>query len=171
MSADYKLPPELVQAAQSLEQQIRDSGVISRTIPLSEWDSLAPKIKNFVPRWLASLLANHKLAEVAFKRPHESQNWERYFYFWLPFAYAKRVTPDDPIASKTNGWWLTKEMIDRGYIPLSDESDGDLWVTPISGDATSPIYLYSLTADCFILAGETIAAFLASCAISDEEHR
>ena len=108
------------------------------------------------------LISGQLWAGVAFERPHEDGEWERYFGFWTPSAYAQRVTPDDPVASKTNNWWLTKEFIEDGFISISDESDGDEWLISIAGNATSPVYLYDLSARQRKLVSDRMASFLAS---------
>jgi len=160
MASENILPNELVAVARSLEQQSRQLGLSNRTIPLAEWDSLSPKVRGMIPGWLMKLLSSHSLAGLALERPHEHGTWDRYFGFWTPSAYAQRVTPDDPGAR--NGWWLTEEMIQDGFIPLSDESDGDMWLTSITGTPLSPVYLYDLSAGERKVAGDSMAGFLAS---------
>ena len=162
MASENILPNELVAVARSLEKQSQQLGLSNRTIPLTQWDSLSPTVRGMIPGWLMKLLSSHSLAGVAFERPHEHGDWERYFGFWTPSAYAQRVTPDDPVASKTNGWWLTEEMIQDGFIPLSDESDGDMWLTSITGTPLSPVYLYDLSGRKRKVAGASLASFLGS---------
>jgi hypothetical protein len=80
-----------------------------------------------------------------------------------------RITPDDPIASQNNGWWLTKELIEEGFIPLCNESDGDMWITSISGDASSPVFLHSLSGMERKLIAGNMALFLAGCKASHDQ--
>jgi hypothetical protein len=169
MANEVILPNELIEVATSLEKQFQVLGVPSRKIPLAEWDCLSPKVRNLIPQWLIALLANHSLAGALLERPHEIHNWERYFSFWTPSNYAERVTPDDPVASRTNGWWLTEEFIKDGFISLSDESDGDEWLTSIRGDASSPVYIYDLSGRQRKIASENLARFLASCKVSKKQ--
>ena len=169
MASENMLPDELVKLAQTLEKQFQQLGLSNRAVPLAEWDSLTPKVRSLIPRWLTELLASHSLADVVFERPHECGEWQRYFAFWTPFNYRERVTPDDPIASKDNGWWLTKEMIQEGFIPLCDESDGDMWLTSIAGNASSPVYLYDLSGGKRKVAGDSMTNFLASLKICKDQ--
>ena len=169
MPTEHTLPPELTAAAQTLERQIQSLAIPSQKIPLTEWDSLAPKVRSLIPRWLMELLANHSLAYVALERPHEIGEWERYFSFWPPHWYAGAITPDDPVASRKNGWWLTKEFIEDGFIPLSNESDGDYWLISITGGPTSPVYLFDLSGRKRIVASKNMAEFLASFKISKNQ--
>jgi hypothetical protein len=169
MTNEKNLPTELIAAAQSWEKQFQQLGLSSRTIPLTEWDSLPPSARRLIPQWLMDLLATHSLAGPLLERSAEAGEFQRYFSFWLPVTYAQRVTPDDPVASAKNGWWLTEEMINDGFIPLCDESDGNLWLTSISGSASSPVYLCDLSAAMREAASDTMASFLASCNVSKNQ--
>jgi len=53
-------------------------------------------------------------------------------------------------------------MIQDGFIPLSDESDGDMWLTSITGTPLSPVYLYDLSGRKRKVAGASLASFLGS---------
>jgi hypothetical protein len=78
------------------------------------------------------LLATHSLVGPVLERPHESlEDCVRIFRFWEPATYAKRITPDDPVARKRNDTFISEQLIAAGYITISDESDGNMWVTPI----------------------------------------
>ena len=169
MANENLLPKDLIAVATALEKQFQALGVPSRKIPLAEWDCLSPKVRNLIPRWLIDMLANHSLAGALLERPHETHDWERYFSFWTPSNYAERVTPDDPVASRDNGWWLTEEFIKDGFIALCDESDGDEWLTSITGDASSPVYIYDLSGRQRKIASENLARFLASCKVSKKQ--
>ena len=169
MANENILPNELIEVATSLEKQFQVLGVSSRKIPLAEWDCLSPKVRNLIPRWLIALLANHGLDNALLERPHERHEWMRYFSFWGPSNYVEWITPDDPSASRSNGWGLTKEIIEEGFVPLCHESNGDMWVTGITGDASSPVYIYDLSGRERILASESMAIFLASCKVSKDQ--
>ncbi len=163
------LPPDLINTARDLERQFDSLSVNCRKVPLDEWNVLSAEVKALIPSWLVELLANHRLSGPLLERPHEYQEWERYFRFWSPATYLQRVTPNDPVASCKNGWWLTEEMIRAGFIPLCDESDGDLWATSLTGDASSPVYLYDLSGDERRMVAENMALFLAGCKVSPDQ--
>jgi hypothetical protein len=163
------LPNELVEVAVSLEKQLQELGIPSRKINLAEWDALPSKVKSWIPRWLMVLLANHSLAGPSLERPHESGSWQRYFCFWSPDEYLKRITPDDPKRSQDNDWWLSEMIIDLGFIPISDESDGDMWIASLADGPSAPVYVYSLTAHEKVLMGDSMASFLASFKASEDQ--
>ncbi len=163
------LPNDLVEIATALERQFQELGIPSRKIKLAEWDALPSKAKNLIPRWLMILLANHCLAGPALERPDERGERERYFCFWTPAEYEKRVTPHDPVHSGKNDWWLSEIIVNLGFIPISDESDGDRWIVSLTGGPSSSVYLYSLTGHEKILAGDNMARFLASFRASEDQ--
>jgi hypothetical protein len=157
------LSPELVRSARKLEQEFQLLNLSARKVSLDEWNVLSQEAISCIPGWLTELLAMHSLVGPLLERPHEYAPYPRYFGFWWPPVYADRITPGDPIASEKNGWWLTEQFINDGFVPLSDESDGDIWLTSISGDASSPVYLYSLAHDEREIASPSLASFLETC--------
>jgi hypothetical protein len=160
------LPPELINVATAMEQQFDSLKVNCRKVPLDEWNMLSAEVKALIPTWLMELMANHRLSGPLLERPHETGTWERYFRFWSPTTYLRMITPNDLVASQKNGWWLAEEMIQAGFIPLCDESDGDLWLTSLTGDASSPVILYDLSGDQRKVMAENMALFLVGCKIS-----
>jgi len=169
MPSENELPRDLVSTARSLEERFQALHIPNYKIPLRDWDSVPSTARGFIPNWLRNLLAIHSLAGPVLERPHEHGEWERYFSFWTPSIYAKRVTPDDPVLSRNNGWWLTETIIKDGFLPLSDESDGDLWIISITGGPTAPVYLFDLSGRKRKLAGESVAKFLATFTVSEDE--
>jgi hypothetical protein len=128
---------------------------------MADWDCVPPKVNILIPGWLKQLLASHSLFGPEFERPHEYADWERYFAFWEPSTYAGRIKlkPDDPI--------VTAEIINRGFIPISDESDGDMWVVSTTAGPSSPVHISSLTGLKTKVTSPNLAAFLASSKICD----
>ena len=169
MTAMPTLPPELVEVATSLERQFQERGIHGQKVGLAEWDALSAKARSLIPSWLITLLANHALAGPILERPHESGRWMRYFCFWTPAEYAKRITPDDPVRSRDNDWWLSEIIVGLGFIPISDESDGDMWIASMTGGPSAPVYIYSLTGHETILMNDNMAGFLASFKISEDQ--
>jgi hypothetical protein len=157
------LPEDLIRMAISLEEQFRSLEKVSRKIPLEEWNSLTPTTKSLIPSWLQELLAGYRLAGPVFERLHENGRWHRYFRFWEPVTYGERSASDDSM--------VFEEVIAAGYIPLSDESDLDVWITPIAGDATSPVFLYDASGMEIREVSKNLTDFLASCKTSDWDGR
>lgn len=169
MTAMPNLPASLVEVGDSLERQFRERGLDCQKVGVAEWDVLSVPVRSLIPSWLVTLLANHALAGPMLERPHESGSWMRYFCFWTPADYAKRITPNDPILSRNNDWWLSEIIVGRGFLPISDESDGDMWIVSRSGGPSAPVHLYSLTGHDTILMGEDMAGFLARFKICDDQ--
>jgi hypothetical protein len=165
----YSLPKELVDVATKLEKQFQQLEIPSRKIKLDEWEVLPAKAKELIPFWLMNLLANHSLTGPILERAHESGSWQRYFCFWSPDEYLKRITPDDPIRSENNDWWLSEIIVGLGFIPISDESDGDMWIASVADGPSAPVYVYSLTAHEKVLMGDSMASFLAGFRISEDQ--
>jgi hypothetical protein len=163
------LPTELVEVATSLEKQFQQRGINSRKVDLAEWDALSVKARSLIPAWLITLLANHALAGPILERLHEGGRWMRYFCLWTPAEYAKRLTPDDPIRSRNNDWWLSEIIIGLGFVPIADESDGDKWIASIAGGPSAPVYIYSLTGHETVLMSDNMASFLAGFKISEDQ--
>jgi len=69
------------------------------------------------------------------------------------------------------GYCFKDEFIEEGLIMISDESDGDVWLTSISGGASSPIYLFDLSGHEKIFASSRIALLMVSMAVSSESFR
>src|ERR1700722_1093684 len=129
------LPENLIAVASSLEAQFDRLQIPHRQVPMSEWDVLSPPVREWIPNWLVTLLESYRIAGPLLERKHERHNYHRYFRFWEPFTYQERITPNGQAPSFD--WVITEEVVGAGFIPLSDETDGDMWVTPITGDASS----------------------------------
>ena len=133
------LPRPLTTAAILAEQQLQAKGVRARKVSRAEWDALPGQVQRLVPPWIRELMDAHSLLGLVMERrslfPHES--WCRYFPFWSPDNFKDVLLSGDPI--------MEEEIIAKGFVPISNESDGDLWITPSDGDADAPILLFSLT--------------------------
>jgi hypothetical protein len=134
------LPQPLIDAAMLAEQQLQMRGVRTRKIPRAEWNALPEKVQRLVPSWMPELMAAHSLLGLVMERrslfPRES--WCRYFPFWSPREFQDVLLCGDPN--------MEEDVIAKGFVPISNESDGDLWITPVEGDASAPVLLYRLTA-------------------------
>jgi hypothetical protein len=80
-------------------------------------------------------MEQHALLGLVMEIPHKT--WNRYYPFWSPDNFRDVLGSGDPV--------MEKEIISEGFVSISNESDGDLWITPSDGDADSPILLFSLT--------------------------
>jgi hypothetical protein len=165
MFTEVVLPADLIQSAHSLEERLQLLHVPTRKIQLTEWNSLSSKIQNLVPNWIPTLLAKYSLIGGVLEcgNCYEDQNWARNFCFWGPAEYERNLSSED--------YNLGEEILATGLVPISDEKNGDMWVTSISGGPSSPIYLFDLSGMKKILASSRLALLMASMAISEVSFR
>jgi hypothetical protein len=164
-ATELMLPEELITSARCLEARFELLRVPSRTVPPEEWDALAPVIRNAVPLWLQTLLAQHCLVGGTLEYQDLDRSWPRTFSFWPPKQYARECEEGS----------LNRRLIDFGFVPLSDEQDGDLWLTEINHGPTGAIYLLQHSDwngkqptfdNGLTFASSRLALFLASMAVS-----
>jgi hypothetical protein len=163
MITEITLPPELTKAAESLETRLQLLHVPTRTVPIAEWNSIPEAILHLIPDWIPTLLARFSLLGCVLECQHNEDHcaWPRYFCFWGPEAYARNLWGE-------HCYCFTDEFIAEGAVMISDESDGDVWLTSIKGGPSSPIYLFSVTGHEKIFASSGISLLMASMAVSPE---
>jgi hypothetical protein len=163
MIAEVTLPPELTKAAESLEQRLHLLSVPTRKVSMAEWNSMPEAIHHVVPSWIPALLSRFSLLGSVLECRHNQQNatWERCFCFWGPAEYTMNLFGESHYCFKD-------EFIAEGLVMISDEADGDMWLTSISGGPTSPIYLFDLSGHEKVLASSRMALLMASMAVSGE---
>ena len=157
------LPNELIEIATSLEKQFRVLRVPSRKIPLAEWDCQSLEFRKVIPQWLITLLANHSLVRPFLDLGEGFSDFGEVFSFWPPAAYSKNFSDS----------MIDDHIVKAGFVPLSDTSDGsgNLWLTSITGDASSPIYLFGLSSCEIKLVGGNLTRLLTSCTVDGKNWR
>jgi hypothetical protein len=93
------------------------------------------------------------------KNNNDDATWERRFSFSGPDQYRDFLLSRDYV-------WET-EILAAGFVPISHEQNGDLWVTSIKEGPSAPIYLFSLSDMERIFASSRIALMISSMAISE----
>ena len=163
MITEVTLPPELTKAAESLEQRLQILSVPTRKIPMGEWNAMPETIHHLVPSWIPSLLSRFSLHGAVLECRHNGHtaSWQRFFDFWEPEAYTQNL-------SGGSFYCFKDEFIAEGMVMISAETDGDMWLTSISGGASSPIYLFDLSGHERILASSRIALLMSSMAVSHQ---
>lgn len=135
------LPPPLTDAARRAETRLQEMGVRSRKVSRAEWAALPPEVQRLVPAWIPELMEEHALLGLVMEKeqPLPQEKWarRRFYPFWSPSDFRDVLLSGDPI--------MEEDIIAEGFVPISNESDGDQWITPLNGDANSPILLFSLT--------------------------
>jgi ankyrin repeat protein len=161
MITEITLPLELIKAAESLEQRVRLLKVPARKVPLAEWNLVPQNIHDLIPNWIPTLLANFNLhgAVLEFQNNSENATWPRYFYIWGPAEYARNL-------SGKSRYCFADEFIADGLVMISDESDGDVWLTSISGGPSSPIYLFNVSGHEKSIASSRIDLLMSSMTVS-----
>jgi hypothetical protein len=133
------LPQPLTDAARRAEARLQEMGVRSRKVSHAEWAALPSEVQRLVLAWIPELMEEHALLGLVMEKgslfPHET--WRRFYPFWSPGDFRDVLLSGDPI--------MEEDIIAEGFVPISNESDGDQWITPLNGDANSPILLFSLT--------------------------
>jgi hypothetical protein len=148
------LPKELVEIAVSLEKQFQKLNVPSRKIELAEWHCLSEESRKMIPNWLVTLLADYSLFGQALKLGKEFSKDGEAFCFWSPSIYSNGFTD----------YTYIEEILKPGFIPLSDTLDGtgNLWLTKITDNPFSPIYLFDLSGSEIKLIGGNLIELLKS---------
>lgn len=163
MISEVTLTTELTRAAESLELRLQLLSVPTRKVPMAEWNSMPEAIHRVVPGWIPTLLSRFSLFGSVLECAHNQQDatWGRYFCFWGPEEYSRNLFGDSHYCFKD-------EFIAEGLVMISDEADGDMWLTSISGGHSSPIYLFDLSGHEKVLASSRMALLMASMAVSKE---
>jgi hypothetical protein len=115
-------------------------GVRSRKVLRAEWAALPPEVQRLIPVWMPELMEAHALLGLVMEGrglfPREE--WRRRFYpFWSPGDFRDVLMSGDPI--------MEEDIIAEGFVPISNESDGDQWIASLNGDANAPILLFDLS--------------------------
>jgi hypothetical protein len=129
------LPQPLSNAARRAEERLQEMGVRARKVSRAEWDALPSEVQRLVPAWIPELMEQHALLSLVMEIPYKT--WARFYAFWSPGDFRDVLLSGDPI--------MEEQIIAEAFVPISNESDGDQWITPVNGDANSPIFLFSLT--------------------------
>ena len=161
MSIENILTRELMESASLLESRFRMLNVPTWKVPIEEWNSLPSNIQKLVPNWIPILLANYALTGAILECLNKNQRWPRYFWFNRPADYEK-------VLEDVGDTSLEQEVLNEGLVPISDENNGDMWVTSISGGPQSPIYLYQHSGGDKLFASSRISLLMASMAVSEK---
>lgn len=158
MITEIELPLELTKAAESLEKRLQILSVVTRKAPMAEWNAMPEPIHHLVPPWIPTLLSRFSLLGSVLECRHnvEDAAWPRLFCFWGPTQYVHRLSD------------CHFEFLSEGFVMISDEADGDFWLTSIAGGPSSPIYLWSLSGRERILASSRIALLMSSMGVAEE---
>jgi hypothetical protein len=161
MISEIALPAELIKAAESLEQRFQILRVPTRKVPLAEWSLVPEEVQGLIPDWVPTLLARFSLHGgcLECKNDDDDANWERLFGFAGPDEYKDFLLTRDYVGDT--------EIIAAGFVLVSHEQNGDLWVTSIKDGPSAPIYLFSLTDMERVFASSRIALLMSSMAVSD----
>jgi hypothetical protein len=161
MITEITLPTELTRAAESLEQRFQILSVPTRKVPLAEWSLVPEEVQGLIPSWVPTLLAGFSIhgGVLECKNDNEEATWERWFSFSGPDQYREFLLSGDYV-------WQT-EILAAGFVPISHEQNGDLWVTSIKDGPSAPIYLFSLSDMKRIFASSRIALLISSMGISE----
>jgi hypothetical protein len=161
MITEITLPPELATAAANLEQRFQLLRVPTRKVPLAAWDLVPAELHALIPNWLPTLLAAFSLhgGVLECKNNNDDATWLRWFWFCGPAEYKEILLSRDYV--------LDTEILQAGFVPISHEQNGDLWVTSIKDGPSSPIYLFDLSLNERIFASSRIALLISSMAVSE----
>jgi hypothetical protein len=158
------LPPPLIDAAGRAEARLQELGVRSRKVSRAEWAALPPEVQRLVPAWLTELMEEHAMLglvmEITGLFPDEKWKRRRFFPFWSPTDFREVLLSGDPI--------MEEDIIAEGFVPISNGSDGDQWITPLRGDANSPILLFSHSDMEMFPAFASMADLLTRMSVSEE---
>jgi hypothetical protein len=127
------LPAELVQAAAALEKRFQILNAPSFKIPFAKWEALPDDIRNLIPPWIPALLSSYSLvgAGLAFDNYEKHRTWPVLFSFFDPQSFAM-------ILKKTV---CDRRLIEFGFFPFANESDGSVWLATIADGPSGKIYL------------------------------
>ena len=157
------LPPELIKAAKNLEQRFSQSKVSTRKVPLSEWNLVPQEAQDLIPNWIPALLANFSLlgGVLEYRNVLNDGEWPLYFSFLSPASYAENVFGK-------SRYCFMNEFVEDELTLLSAESNGNMWLTSISGGPASPVYLFDLSGHEKILVSERIDLLLEGMNVGSE---
>jgi hypothetical protein len=133
------IPPDLVQAAQSLEDRMQEDEVIRqarskpwKTSPAA-WNALSERARRGVPPWLPGLLNRFCFCGVTFRLPHFAPETG---YPFLIFGFF------DPSCYEED--WMS-DLTAFGFYSFAAEENGDLWVAKAE-EGPGHIYLLESSA-------------------------
>lgn len=81
------------------------------------------------------------------------------FTFWGPPEYERTLTADHPI--------FEEFLYRHGLTPISEESEGNMWVTSLSGGPNAEIQIFNLSGRECTFASSRLSLLMASMAVSE----
>lgn len=132
MANEIILPDELVKAARNLEERFQMLRVPSRKIPTAEWDAVPAGVRRYIPPWIETLLSNFSLSGGVLNYEGQNNSYIRQFSFTKPDEYAYELA---------EGKERLEVLPKFGWVPISYELDGSMWVTRIDDGPSGEIYL------------------------------
>jgi hypothetical protein len=102
-------------------------------IPSAEWEALPDDIRNLIPPWIPALLSNYSLvgAGLEFDNYEKHRTWQNLFSFFDPPSFVMIV--------KKNSYY--RPLIEFGFFPFANESDGSVWLATIANGPSGKIYV------------------------------
>lgn len=133
MANEIILPDELVQAAAALEKRLQILQVPSFKIPSAKWEVLPDDIRNLIPAWIPALLSNYSLVGAGLQFEHHNRHAGNpiLLSFFDPQSFGMVLIK--------NG--CDRPLIEYGFFPFANESDGNVWLTTIADGPSGKIYM------------------------------
>jgi hypothetical protein len=127
------LSDELVQAAAALEKRLQILCAPSFKIPSAGWETLPADIRSLIPPWIPALLSNYNLVGAGLQFEHHDRHstWPILFSFFDPQSFAMIL--------KQGGYY--RSLIEFGFFPFANESDGSAWLATMANGPSGKIYL------------------------------
>lgn len=121
-------------AVRVLEQRLSLLAVDGRRATRDEWEKVPHGVRELIPLWYVNLIGGYNVLGAVLECRGLYEVPIRMFSFFRPSDLAVVLEEDG----------LGRSLLDYGYFPLANESDGNYWVCR-SGEARGAIYLLELS--------------------------
>jgi hypothetical protein len=133
---DTPLVSELTTSAlELLEQRFKILSTPTRKAEASEWDRVVSKIGSLVPRWYMHILSTYHLVGGVLEYRGKGEAPLRLLSFFRPDDLEVVLAADS----------LMRPLLDYGYFPFANESDGNAWLCARDQAPEGDVYLLELS--------------------------
>jgi hypothetical protein len=172
MNAEYKLSPELMAAARTLEERARILGLPTEGIELREWDILAPELHSLIPPWIPALHSRFKIANITL----EFSNFDDDACYPWPLRFHGPQSLGIDMEGGLYREIYYHDVINEGFIIFAAAEGGPDWAASLSAGPEGNIYFFNQSDysgglptedNGLVYAHKNLASLLAAMAVSN----
>jgi hypothetical protein len=133
---DTTLVSELTKnALELLEQRFKILSAPAWTTDISDWDRISPNIGSVIPAWYKHIVSTYRVMGGVLEYRGGGADPVRVLSLFGPEDFAIVLAEDS----------LMRPLLDHGYFPFANESDGNAWLCTGERGPEGDVYLLELS--------------------------